>query len=104
MVTSCLGAIISVLIVAVVTVHWSNGLLAVTNGIEVPLLYLVAALSLALTGPGGYSLDAILGLSPWWTPLATSFAIAAGVIGGLASLGMRRRRPRGLPRSSDAVA
>jgi putative oxidoreductase len=98
------AAIIPVMIVAIVTVHWPNGLLALTNGIELPLLYLVAALSLALTGPGSYSLDAILGLRSWWTPPATSLAIAAGVAGGIASLGMRRPRPRGLPGSSGAVA
>jgi putative oxidoreductase len=51
--------IISVMIVAIATVHWGNGLLA-PNGIELPLPYLTAALSLALTGPGAHLLDALL--------------------------------------------
>src|SRR5215471_13631833 len=42
------AAIVSVMLVANLTVHWRNGLLALTNGVELPLLYTVAALSLAL--------------------------------------------------------
>ncbi|MCI0430070.1 MAG: DoxX family protein [Rhodospirillales bacterium] len=82
--------IVSVMIVAIVTVHWRNGLLAFTNGIELPLLYLTAALTLALTGPGDYSLDAVLGLKQWWTPPITAIVLAAGVVGGFGSLVMRR--------------
>ena len=87
------AAIISVMIVAIATVHWSNGLLALTNGIELPLLYLTAAVSLALTGPGAYSIDSVLGLNRWWTPQMTAIVLAASVVGAFASLGMRRRAP-----------
>jgi putative oxidoreductase len=87
------AAIVSVMIVAIGAVHWPNGLLAVTNGIELPLLYLTAALSLALTGPGGYSIDAALGLSQRWTPQLTTVLLAVGVVGGFAGLGMRRAGP-----------
>src|SRR5436309_15072503 len=34
---------VSVMIVAVVSVHWGHGLFAATNGIEVPLLYAASA-------------------------------------------------------------
>ena len=82
--------VLSVMIVAALTVHWSGGLFAMTNGIEVPLLYGAGAVALALTGPGAYSLDAILGLHQLWTPSLAWAAIAAGVIGGVGNLFVRR--------------
>lgn len=84
------GAIVSVMIVAIATVHWRNGLLASTNGIELPLLYLTATLTLALTGPGDCSLDAVLGLKQWWTPELTAIVVAASVVGGFGDLMTRR--------------
>jgi putative oxidoreductase len=82
--------IISVMVVAAVTVHWQGGLFAMTNGVEVPLLYAAAAAALALTGPGVYSLDAALGLTQFWTPGVTLTLIALGFAGGLANVGLRR--------------
>ena len=58
------GLIVSVMIVAAVSVHWQHGVFATTNGIEVPLLYATGAIALALTGPGAYSLDELAGLTP----------------------------------------
>ena len=81
---------VSVMIVAAISVHWQNGLFAMSNGIEVPLLYATGATTLALTGPGSYSLDAWLGLTPLWTPAITLTALGAGVIGGVANLALRR--------------
>src|SRR5438045_6188961 len=54
---------ISVMIVAMITVHWKHGLFAGNNGVEVPLLYVTAAFGLALTGYGRYSLDAWLAIA-----------------------------------------
>jgi putative oxidoreductase len=80
---------LSVMIVAAISVHWPNGLFATSNGIEVPLLYATAAVALALTGPGGYSLDAWLGLTPLWTPAIAWIALGIGAIGGVANLALR---------------
>ena len=81
---------LAVMIVAAVSVHWRHGLFAMTNGIEVPLLYGAAAVALALTGPGAYSADAALGLTAWWTPAVVWTVLAVAVVGGFANLGLRR--------------
>lgn len=80
----------SVMIVAAVSVHWKNGLFAQANGIEVPLFYGAVAVSLALTGFGRYSLDALLGLQALYTPTLALAAIAVGFIGGVGNLLARR--------------
>ncbi|HEY2094544.1 MAG TPA: DoxX family protein [Thermoanaerobaculia bacterium] len=81
---------ISVMIVAAVTVHWRNGVFATSNGIEVPLLYATGATALALTGPGRISLDALLGLTAPWTPVVTWTVLLLGVVGGVVNLAARR--------------
>jgi putative oxidoreductase len=81
---------IAVMIVAAVSVHWQNGLFSMTNGIEVPLLYLTGAAALALTGFGRYSLDELLGLEPLWTPTLTWLALALAVAAGIGNLALRR--------------
>jgi putative oxidoreductase len=81
--------LIATMIVAAVSVHWRNGLFATTNGIELPLLYCIAATRLALTGPGHYSLDAALGLHWTGSPVVIWLALAAGVLGGIGNLLLR---------------
>ena len=83
--------IVSVMIVAMVTVHWEHGLFASDNGIEVPLLYLTSAVALALIGYGRYSIDSLLGISALWTPTLTWIALAVGAFGAIGNLGLRRR-------------
>jgi putative oxidoreductase len=80
---------LSVMVVAAFSVHWPN-IFAQSNGIEVPFLYAGAATALALTGYGSYSLDAALGLTPLWTSGLTWAALALGILGGIANLGLRR--------------
>ena len=83
---------ISVMIVAAVSMHLRNGVFAANNGIEVPLLYAAGALGLLLTGPGEYSLDAVFGLGLLSTPAVAWAALAIGVVGGLLNL-LARRQP-----------
>ena len=83
--------IVSVMVVAIATVHWPHGLFAQNNGIETPLLYAAGAVALALTGPGAYSLDALLRLS--WSGEIAWIALALGVLGGMANLAIRKTNP-----------
>src|SRR3972149_6781417 len=82
---------LAVMVVAAISVHWRNGLFATTNGIELPLLYSIAAVRFALTGPGRYSLAAALGFQWAWTPKVIWVALALGVLGGMVNLALRRR-------------
>jgi putative oxidoreductase len=81
---------VSVMIVAATSVHWQHGLFAMSNGIEIALLYGAAAAALALTGPGAYSLDAWLGLEALSAPAVAWGALALGVISGVGMLALRR--------------
>jgi putative oxidoreductase len=80
---------IAVMVVAIVTVH-GRALLATSNGLELPLLYAVIAATVALAGPGAYSLDAALGLTGLWTPTVSLALIGLGVLAGVGNLAVRR--------------
>ncbi|MDB4912277.1 MAG: hypothetical protein JWO39_3100 [Gemmatimonadetes bacterium] len=81
---------LSVMIVAAVSVHWKNGLFATANGIELSLFYGTVAIGLALIGYGKYSLDALLGLQSLYTPTWAFVALAIGILGGIGNLLARR--------------
>ncbi len=46
-----------VMVVAIATVHWSNGFHASGNGFEIPLYYMIMLFILLSFGPGKLSLD-----------------------------------------------
>lgn len=82
---------VSVMIVAAMTVHWEHGLFAAKNGIEMPLLYGITAFGLALTGFGQYSLDNWLGIAGYVPAIDTWIALASGIVGAFGNLALRRR-------------
>jgi putative oxidoreductase len=84
---------VSVMLVAIGSVHWAHGLWAAANGIEMPLLYAIGGVALALTGPGQYSLDAVLGQGALWTPVLSAGVLSAGILGGVGNLALRRAVP-----------
>ena len=84
---------ISVMLVAIGSVHWHNGLFAAKNGVELPLLFGAVAVVIGLVGPGLYSIDAALGLDGLWTPALSVVLLTLGFIGGLANLALRRPAP-----------
>ena len=83
--------IISVMLVATVTVHLAKGFFMQNGGFEYNLAVAAAALVLAFTGPGALSLDAFLGIA-WSGPAWGVTALALGLLGGGAQLLTRSRR------------
>src|SRR5437016_5997061 len=81
--------IVSVMIVAVMSVHWGHGLFAATNGIEVPLLYAASATALAFIGFGRYSLDALFDLTSLYTIANAGIALGIAALGAMANLAAR---------------
>ncbi len=67
--------------------HTGKPVWASSGGPELPLLYMASATALAVTGPGQYSLDALLDID---TPVLVVAATAAGVLAGVA-VGMAAR-------------
>jgi putative oxidoreductase len=87
---------IGAMVVAMISVHWRNGLFAAVNGVELPLLYATGAFGIALAGFGPFSLDALLGLQSAWTPSRTWIVLAIGLLGGILNL-LVRKQPNAPP-------
>jgi putative oxidoreductase len=87
------------MVTAIFTVHVDKGFFNSQGGYEFPLLIAGACVSLALIGPGAYSLDRLLNIQlPEPTTIAVSVILAAiGVFAGLQSrhLGGPKSRPAG---------
>ena len=86
------------------TVKWPKGLWVQNNGYEYPLVLVVISVALSLTGPGRWSVDHALGLTPWplWLVLA---AIVIGPTSGLLTRAVLHRTPsapEGAPRAQAA--
>lgn len=64
------------------TVKRHNGLWVQNDGYEYPMVLVVASGALALTGPGHWSADRLLGLAPW-PPWVVVAALVAGPASGL---------------------
>ncbi|PWT91624.1 MAG: hypothetical protein C5B55_07800 [Blastocatellia bacterium] len=85
------AAVLSAMIVAAVSVHLQNGFFAMSNGIELPYLYGAAALALIISGGGGYSLDAQLGITFFSQAHFSIGLIVLAIVAALASLAVRRQ-------------
>ncbi|MFL5470067.1 MAG: DoxX family protein [Gemmatimonadaceae bacterium] len=81
---------LSVMVVAIATVHRKNGFFVTNNGIEHPLMFAVVAVGFALIGPGRYSVDAALGTTLFERPSITWIVLLVGFLGGLANLALRK--------------
>jgi putative oxidoreductase len=88
--------IISVMVVAIVTVHWGHGFFVTSNGIELPLMNIAGSLALAFAGFGPYSLDAFAPIDALASPSAAWIAIIIAVVGALLSI-IGRKPPAPAP-------
>jgi putative oxidoreductase len=86
-----LGAagIVSTMIVAMMSMHIKNGFFAMNNGIELPFLYAIAALAIAFSGGGAFSLDAVLGLGFLHEAHVVIGALVLAVFGAVVTLSLR---------------
>ena len=100
------AAIDAVMVTAVRTVHFKNGLFNAQGGYEFNLTLAAAATALAIDGPGAISLDALFGRRRWgvlWGVLAAG----AGVVGSTLAIEFGHeaaRRAEATPSLSDASA
>jgi putative oxidoreductase len=83
------AVVLSVMFVAAVSVHVKQGFFITSGGYEYTMVLGIAGLTLAFTGPGALSVDALLGYS-WsgaWPGVA---ALSVGLAGGAIQLVQRR--------------
>ena len=80
------AAVLSAMLVAMVSVHLKNGFFARGNGIELPFLYAVTALGVAFTGGGAFSLDRLLGLNFVSEPHLVIGVLVLAVVGAAVTL------------------
>jgi putative oxidoreductase len=87
-------AMATVMVVAVGTVHWKNGLWAGNGGYEYNLLIWAVAIAVATGGPGRFSLDGAINWAEhisgvWWGV----GVLVASLLGGLAVMALREHQP-----------
>lgn len=89
---AAVAVVVSVMLVAAVTVHLGKGFFAQSGGYEYAFVLAVAALTVAFTGPGSLSIDALVGLQRSGTVWGIA-ALLAGLVGGGTALLEWRKAP-----------
>jgi len=84
------AAVLSAMVVAMVSVHLKNGFFAMTNGIELAFLYAVVALAVMFSGPGTLSVDALLGLEFVNDPRFVVGTLLMTIAGSMVTLALRK--------------
>jgi len=92
-------ALSGVMITAIKTVHWPKGVWSSAGGYEYNLVLLAAVFGLTENGPGGLSVDGLLGRKRWGTLWALA-ALAAGAAGSAAVLAAAKEQEEPAPAAS----
>jgi putative oxidoreductase len=81
-------------IVIIARVHWANGFWSSNRGYEFPLALLGGSLSIALTGPGAWSLDDRLPVGLLYEPIVRwGVLLVAMAVAALVTFAASRTRP-----------
>ncbi len=75
--------------VIIARMHWAKGFWNTKGGYEYPLVLGAAALGLAFSGPGAWSVDEIVPLSLLYQPIVIWIAVAVALTVGLVAIMMR---------------
>jgi putative oxidoreductase len=86
------SVVFAVMLVAGVSAHAQKGFFLTAGGYEYTLILAVSGLSVAFTGPGLFSLDALFGLRLEGALWGTGAAVV-GLVGSAIELGSRRHTP-----------
>ena len=81
---------ISVMAVAILTVHKGRGFFTQNGGAELPLIYIASAVTVAWAGPGQYSIDYALGLDGVVPRVWVVGILTCGILAALGSLALRQ--------------
>jgi len=84
------AAVLTVMLVAILTVHIKNGFLTSGNGWEMPVLYIAGAFALPFVGFGAYSLDRAFGLTVLTGETTAWILYGLAVVAALLNLAVRR--------------
>jgi putative oxidoreductase len=98
------AAVLSTMVVAMISVHVKNGFWGTNNGIEMPFLYAAAAIGIGLMGPGAFSLDALFRLTIFSQSGIIIGLLILSVVGAFVTLAIRRPPRAQQPSAQNAAA
>ncbi len=84
------AAVLTIMLVAILTVHIKNGFFTTGNGWEMPAVYIAGAFALPFVGFGAYSLDRAFGLTLLTGDQTTWILYAAAVVAALLNLAIKK--------------
>ncbi len=101
------AGIVAMMLAAIGYVHLRHGFFAEGGGFEYPLVLAVSAAAVALSGPGRYSIDHVLGwsLSGWrWFVASVGVGVIAAGLAGLSRLTRRELHRRTSEHLGERIA
>jgi putative oxidoreductase len=96
--------VISAMTMATAKAHWGKPIWVTEGGAELPVVYSTVAATIALAGPGKFSLDHALGIKvPWWAMAAAGIMAGATVGYGIMAKAPQQMAQQEPEQPADAV-